>query len=62
MSSKKMTESFPARSIVTLICVAGLALFSAWLLSTPGLKASSSLPSLTSQVRSATLNLSPQDG
>jgi len=47
MLNKKMTESFPARSIVTLICVAGLALFSAWLLSTPGLKASSSLPSLT---------------
>ena len=47
MSNKKMTESFPARSIVALICVAGLALFSAWFLSTPGLKASSGLPSLT---------------
>ena len=45
MSSKKMTESFPPRSILTLIFVVGLALFSAWVLSTPGLKASSGFPS-----------------
>ena len=46
MSKKKMTESFPVQSIVGLICVAGLALFSAWFLSAPGLKASSG-PALT---------------
>jgi uncharacterized repeat protein (TIGR01451 family) len=47
MSGKKMNKSFPIRTVVVLICVAGLASFSAWLLSTPDLKASSGLPSLT---------------
>lgn len=47
MSGKRMNEPFPIRSVVVLICVAGLAVFSAWLLSAPGLKASSGLPSLT---------------
>ncbi len=45
MSSRKMTESFSPRSILTLIFVVGLALFSAWVLSTPGLKASGGFPS-----------------
>ena len=47
MSGKKINELFPIRSVVVLICVAGLAVFSAWLLSTPGLKASGGLSSLT---------------
>jgi len=46
MSGKRVNESFPIRSIVVMICVAGLALVSVWLLSTPGLKASSGLPSV----------------
>jgi len=46
MSGKRVNESFPIRSIVVLICVAGLALVSVWLLSTPGLKASSGLASV----------------
>ncbi len=46
MSGKRMNESFSLRSVVVLVCVGGLVLFGAWLLSTPDLKASSGLPSV----------------
>jgi len=45
MSNKKMTESFPPRSFVALVCVVGLALLSVWILSPSGLQASNRLPS-----------------
>jgi uncharacterized repeat protein (TIGR01451 family) len=47
MSNKKIIESFPVRSIVALLFVVGLALLSAWILSTPGLKAGGLASTLT---------------